>query len=97
MRTTASVSNLKARLSSYLGRVKAGEEVLVVERGRLVARISPIGDATPSSESLRELERQGLVRVGTGRLPKAFWKVKRPRDASAAIRKAVAEERESGW
>ena len=35
---TATVSKLKASLSEYLRQVKAGEEVLVTERGRPIAR-----------------------------------------------------------
>ncbi len=36
-----SVSKLKAFLSGYLRRVKTGEEVLVIERGRPIAKIAP--------------------------------------------------------
>ena len=39
---TAAVSELKARLSKYLDRVKAGEEVLITDRGNPVARLTPI-------------------------------------------------------
>jgi prevent-host-death family protein len=45
---TATVSKLKASLSEYLRRVKAGEEVLVTERGRPIAKLSP----APSSQTL---------------------------------------------
>lgn len=64
--TTAGVAQLKARLSEYLARVKAGEEVVVTDHGRPVAKLVPAFDA---DEHLRELERQGLVRIGTGKLP----------------------------
>ena len=92
----AAVAKLKAQLSQYLARVKAGEEILVTERNVPVARIVPVergaGDARMS-----ELERQGLVRLGSGKLPRNFWKLPRGRDAKAGVRRAVAEERESGW
>lgn len=97
MRTTAAVAELKARLSHYLRRVKAGEEVLVTERNVPVARLVPVGKATPDQERLRDLERQGLIRLGTGALPKGFWKLPRGRDPDALVRTAVAEEREGGW
>jgi prevent-host-death family protein len=35
------VRDLKARLSEYLGRVAAGEDVVVTDRGRPVARLVP--------------------------------------------------------
>jgi len=93
---TAAVAKLKAQLSQYLARVKAGEEILVTERNVPVARIVPVergaGDAR-----LRELERQGLLRLGSGKLPRNFWKLPRGRDPKASVRRAVAEERESGW
>jgi prevent-host-death family protein len=93
---TAAVAKLKAQLSQYLARVKAGEEILVTERNVPVARIVPIERAAGDAR-LRELERQGLLRLGSGRLPRNFWKLPRGRDPKASVRKAVAEERESGW
>ena len=43
MKTTP-VAQLKATLSEQLARVKAGEEIVVTERGRPIAKIVPIGD-----------------------------------------------------
>ena len=40
---SAAVSKLKATLSEHLARVKAGEEVVVTERGKPIARIVPLG------------------------------------------------------
>jgi prevent-host-death family protein len=92
----AGVAELKARLSRYLARVKAGEEVLVTERRVPVARLVPVRERE-EHEALGELERQGLLRLGSGRLPKGFWKLPRGRDPRALVGKAVAEEREEGW
>ena len=97
MRKTAAVAELKAQLSRYLSRVKAGEEILVTERGAPVARLVPVGGTSPDHERLRDLERQGLLRLGSGKLPKNFWKLARPRDAGGTVRKAVSEEREANW
>ena len=38
--TTVAVRELKNRLSEYLRKVKAGERVVITERGRAVAMIS---------------------------------------------------------
>ena len=97
MKKTAAVAELKAQLSRYLTRVKAGEEILVTERGAPVARLVPIERGGQDREQLRDLERQGLIRLGRGRLPSDFWKLPRGRDARAGVRKAVTEEREAGW
>ncbi|MFN8640507.1 MAG: type II toxin-antitoxin system prevent-host-death family antitoxin [Candidatus Binatia bacterium] len=93
---TAAVAELKAQLSRYLSRVKAGEEVLVTERGTPVARLVPVAGGGPTHEQLRDLERQGLIRLGSGVLPRDFWKLPRARDPRAALRRAAIEEREDG-
>ena len=65
----ASVSILKARLSQYLAAVKAGEEVIVTERGRPVARLTGIGvDEVPEGR-LAKLIREGRLRPPTGARP----------------------------
>ena len=95
MSKSAAVAELKAHLSRFLRRVKAGEEIVITERNVAVARIVPI--AAAADDRLRALERQGLVRMGTGKLPKDFWKRPRGKDAQGRVRAAVAEEREEGW
>ncbi len=94
MRRTAAVAELKAQLSRFLRRVKAGDEVLVTERGIPVARLMPVEKGTGAVEALRDLERQGLVRVGSGRLPKGFARARRARDPGATVRKAVTKDRD---
>ena len=46
---------------------------------------------------LQEMARAGLIRLGSGKLPKGFWKMPRPAVPTAAVLKALLEERESGW
>ena len=70
---TAAVSKLKAYLSDYLSQVKAGTEVLITDRGKPVARLVPISRKKAAGESLTEMEKQGLIKLGSGRLPKEFW------------------------
>ena len=94
--TVTTVSKLKASLSEFLRRVKAGEEVLVTERGRVIARLSPPRSTSGVPESVRELERQGLVRIGAGNLPKAFWRMPRAKDPKGLALKALLEERGEG-
>jgi len=93
---TVTVSKLKASLSEYLRQVKAGEEVLVVERGRPVARLTPAVGAATLPHELVELAKQGLVKLGSGKLPKGFWDLPRPRDPKGRVVKAVLSEREQG-
>ena len=95
---TVAVAKLKASLSKYLARVKGGEEILVTERGKPVAKIIPLR-RHPSvfPEHLLEMERAGLIRLGTGRLPEGFWKMPRPKDPKGLALKALLDEREEGW
>ena len=94
---TAALTDLKASLSRYLARVKAGEEVVVTERGRPIAKIVPIPWPRDEEEKhLRLLEAQGIIRLDGGKLPKGFWDEPRARDASGAVRRALLEERREG-
>jgi len=94
---TATVSKLKASLSEYLRQVKAGEEVLVTERGRPIAKITPTMRSYTLPEHLIQMEKQGLVKLGSGKLPKDFWDLPRPKDPKGLIVKAALDEREQGW
>lgn len=93
---TAAVSQLKASLSEYLLKIKAGEEVLVTERGRPIAKLVPLARSGTLPERLREMEKEGLVSVGKGALPKNFWNLPRPKDPKGLVLKALLEEREEG-
>ena len=53
----ASVSQLKTSLSAYLLGVKNGEEVLVTERGRPIARLVPARGAEGATDRTRRLIR----------------------------------------
>lgn len=98
MANTAGVAELKASLSEYLARVKAGGEVVVTERGRPVARIVPVRlEEGAEWERLREMERAGEVRIGTGRVPDEFFEMRGAEDPEGKVRSALMEEREEGW
>ena len=93
----APVSKLKASLSAYLRLVKAGEEVLVTDRGKPVAKLIPAVGRGAFPEHLVELEKQGLLKLGSGKLPKGFWNMPRPKDPKGLTVKAALREREKGW
>lgn len=94
---TVAVANLKASLSEYLAKVKAGGEVLVTDRGRPVARLVPVCPAEVGiAPHLLEMERAGLVRIGRGALPSSFWARARPRDPEGRAVEALSSEREEG-
>jgi prevent-host-death family protein len=93
MKRTA-VSTLKATLSACLAKVKAGDEVLVMERGKPIAKLVPLpkdGDGTFAH--LHDLARGGLVRIGSGKLPAGFWKLPRPKDRKRRALQVLLAER----
>jgi prevent-host-death family protein len=96
MKTTA-VSELKASLSEYLAKVKAGEEVIITDRGKPVAKIVPLKrNETQLSPHLLALERAGLARIGSGKLPQDFWLMPRPKDREGAGVTSLLQERDAG-
>ncbi|MCC5951278.1 MAG: type II toxin-antitoxin system prevent-host-death family antitoxin [Acidimicrobiia bacterium] len=58
-RVEVGVRDLKNNLSRYLERVRAGEEVIVTDRGKPVARLSALDHST---DRLAELVAAGVVR-----------------------------------
>jgi prevent-host-death family protein len=92
----AAVSKLKAYLSEYLNQVKAGNEVLITDRGKPVARLVPVLRMKTTRESMARMEKQGLLKLGSGKLPKSFWSLPRPEDPNGLVLKALLEEREGG-
>lgn len=94
---TAAVSTLKATLSACLAKVKAGEEVIVTERGKPIAKLVPVPrSGEVGSAHLLDLARAGLVRLGSGKLPAGFWKMQRPRDRRGLALRALLSERAEG-
>ena len=91
-----SISEAKATLSEQLRHVRSGEEIVITERGKPIARLVPAGP-TDGEADLEELEQSGLVRRGSGELTETFWKMPRPADKNGSVRAAVIEEREGNW
>ena len=90
----ASISEAKNGLSALIDRVKAGESVLIVDRGTPVARVEPV-TASGSDERVARLVRAGLVRPAKSRLvlPRDL-PVPRKKGLSAV--EALLEERRAG-
>ncbi len=94
---TAAVSELKAKLSDYLKHVKAGEEVIVTERGKAIARVVPFTRSGPTPAEFDEMVRAGLLRPAKKKLPPDFWDRPRAQDPEGSVLRALLEEREEGW
>ena len=91
MAKVVSVSKLKASLSSYMEHVKSGEEVLVTERGKPIARVVP---CRPSDVDVEQLIRDGILLPGDPvPLPDDFWD-SRLKDPEGKFLRALLAERE---
>ncbi len=93
---TAPIAKLKAQLSNYLNQVKSGAEVLITDRGKPVGRLISVSRAQTSRDSLARMEKQGLIKLGSGKLPKKFWRMPRTEDPKGLVLRALLEERETG-
>lgn len=94
---SATISRLKASLSEYLVKVRAGEELIVTDRGVPVAKIVPLNrTGLTIPPHLLALERQGAARIGTGKLPDGFLDRPCPTDPEGRVLGALLEEREEG-
>lgn len=93
----AGIVELKARLSRYLDAVKHGEEVVITERGRPIAKIVALrGSEAPESRRER-LARAGLLILGRGRLRPGLLKPPRgPSRLGREVLEALLEERAEG-
>ncbi len=82
-----SVRDLKNHLTEHLRRVQGGERIMVTDRGRPIAKITPLGTApTTLDERLAEMAEAGEIILP--RLPKKARKDPRP----VAVRgRSVAE------
>jgi prevent-host-death family protein len=88
---TVNIGTLKNKLSSYLQDVKNGEEVIVQDRKKPIARIVPIKSDDFTDEELY------LASIGVMILPEnpkgidweAFWAAPRPEVSDEAVKEAI--------
>ena len=96
MKRVTSVTDLKAGISAILNHVKCGEEVLVTERGKPIARLVPYQAGLDPSESLQRLIKEGFVRPGQGGSPWDFLQNRPRARAQESVLSALLEERADG-
>jgi prevent-host-death family protein len=92
----AGIAALKANLSRYVDAVKGGQEVVITERGRPVAKLMALRPAERRESRRERLARAGLLQPGSGRIRSSLLKPPRgPRlgkDVLAALLRERAEE-----
>ena len=93
----ASISEAKNKLSALLDRVRAGETILILDRGTPVATLAPAHDV-PDDARLARLERAGIIRRRSGQpVPvDALAPPEAPAGGYAGLVEAILEERREG-
>lgn len=66
---TATITEVKNGLSALIDRVKAGESIVVTDRGVPVAVIEPMSARVDVDDRLARLERAGIIKRGTAPPP----------------------------
>jgi prevent-host-death family protein len=94
----ASITEAKNNLSALIDGVKGGSPVLIVDRGRPVARLEPVSGVRSDEDSrLARLVRDGIVRPAHRVMPKALFATKPPRSKQGVSGvRALLEERREG-
>jgi prevent-host-death family protein len=93
----ASVTETKNNLSALLDGLKGGSPVLIVDRGRPVARLEPVIGHQDDAQGgrLSRLVREGVVRQRRAPPPKTLFKDRPPRAGASAV-DALIEDRRNG-
>jgi prevent-host-death family protein len=94
----ASITETKNNLSAMIDRVRNGTPILIVDRGRPVARLEPAHDAGAADDGrLDRLVRSGIVRSARGAVPRSLLETRpaRVRKGVSAVR-VLLEERRDG-
>ena len=92
-----SIAEAKNNLSALIDSVKGGSPVLIVDRGRPVARLEPVSGLRADEDGrLARLVREGIVRPARRVMPKALFAAKPPRSKPgvSGVRALLDERRE---
>ena len=90
---SANIADLRNRLTQYLQEVRAGEEIVVRDRQRPIAKIVPF---TVDDHEVDEaaLVTAGLMRKGSGQISPSFWTARRSRIPARVATAAVSADRD---
>jgi prevent-host-death family protein len=93
---TASVTEAKNNLSALIDGLKSGSAVLIVDRGRPVARLEPVAGRSQTGEDgrLARLMREGLIQPARTAPPLALFKAQLPATRGSAVEALIVERRE---
>jgi prevent-host-death family protein len=93
---TATITEVKNGLSALIDRVRAGETIVVTDRGIPVARIEPAVPDSDATGRVLRLERAGVIRLGHQAAPITLLRPPAPklREGASGV-SALLDERRS--
>ena len=93
---TASISETKNQLSALIDRVKRGESILILDRGRPVARLVAASTEGDTTGRIERLEREGAVLRAKRKLEAATFAAPPEVPGGHSVVGLLLEERRSG-
>ena len=94
---TATITQAKNGLSALIDVVRAGETIIILDRGTPVARLEPMVGADGAEGRIERLERAGLIRRGVAAPPVDLIMGPGPTAAAGhSVLAALLEERREG-
>jgi prevent-host-death family protein len=96
---TATLTETKNRLSALIDQVRHGETILILDRGRAVARLTSVlaEESSAPEGRVERLERQGILhRAQARKSPHLFHRPRPVPSEGGSILEALLEERRSG-
>jgi prevent-host-death family protein len=92
---SVNVADLKNNLSRYLNQVKQGEEVLIKDRNKPIAKIIPLSASDDEEAEILALAAEGKIKLAETEdgLPDDFWSLPAPK-VSVDTARLIREERD---
>ena len=87
------VAELRERLDECVEAVKNGETVAILEGEKSIGTFRP---RESDEEQLAQLEREGIIRRGTGQLPPDFLTRELPKFEGSVLEQLL-EDRKNSW
>ncbi len=91
---SVNIADLKNNLSAYLEQVKNGEELIIKDRHRLVARLMPLTSGEDLDAEEAALVAAGLMRLPTKEKSDDFLSMPAPQVSLSDIRAVIRAERD---
>lgn len=91
---TVNIAELKSNLSAFLEQVRNGEELIIKDRNRPIARVLPLAAGENLDAEEEMLIGSGLMRPPLEAKSDEFLKLPAPEISSAIVRKIMRSERD---